>query len=98
LIPLNSNSGIGDFRVNGIEAFLKDHQCKVICGHLGLKTSMPLTLVDLDTLGGTSEDSENHANSLVGKESSGSDGNLDSESDHHDGAAHSTNAAEKSTE
>lgn len=38
----NSNSGIGDFGVDGIKTFIRDHQCGDICLRLGLDKSITL--------------------------------------------------------
>jgi hypothetical protein len=38
----NSNSGIGDFGVDGIKTFIWDHQCGDICLRLGLDKSVTL--------------------------------------------------------
>ncbi|KAG6848200.1 hypothetical protein H0H93_002484 [Arthromyces matolae] len=38
----NGESGVGDFGVEGMLTFLKDHECRDVCHGLGLDKSMPI--------------------------------------------------------
>ncbi|KAF9440676.1 hypothetical protein P691DRAFT_686846, partial [Macrolepiota fuliginosa MF-IS2] len=44
----SSNSGIGDFGPEGINAFIRDHHCKEICKRLGLDEDISLDFVSSD--------------------------------------------------
>ena len=61
----DSNSGIGDFGVDGIKTFIRDHQCGDICLRLGLDKSITLG----DQHGASASDSN------VGGSDGESDGN-----------------------
>ncbi|KAG6825290.1 hypothetical protein H0H87_009837, partial [Tephrocybe sp. NHM501043] len=39
---INGESGIGDFGIEGMVSFLKDHECLDVCCGLGLDKSMPI--------------------------------------------------------
>ncbi|KAG6855319.1 hypothetical protein H0H87_005060 [Tephrocybe sp. NHM501043] len=39
---INGESGIGDFGIEGMVSFLKDHECLDVCHGLGLDKSMPI--------------------------------------------------------
>lgn len=43
---LNGNSGIGDFGLEGINAFIRDHQCSEICKCLHLDENVPLRPIE----------------------------------------------------
>lgn len=45
---LNGNSGIGDFGREGINAFIRDHQCGEICKCLCLNENVPLDILEED--------------------------------------------------
>lgn len=40
-----SDSGIGDFGTEGINTFIKSHECGAICKRLGLDEGVPLKLL-----------------------------------------------------
>ncbi|KAJ7856017.1 hypothetical protein B0H13DRAFT_1473929, partial [Mycena leptocephala] len=50
-----SASGIGDFGIEGIESFLRDHTCRDVCLRLRLDKTAPLVLNEEET-----EDDGNH--------------------------------------
>ena len=41
------NSGIGDFGLEGIKSFFRDHKCGEVCISMGLDRSVPLKVEDL---------------------------------------------------
>jgi hypothetical protein len=43
-----SNSGIGDFGIDGVASFLQDHKCTLFCIQLGLDVVAPLTFADAE--------------------------------------------------
>jgi hypothetical protein len=69
----DSDSGIGDFGVEGIETFIRDHICGNICLRLGLDKKVPLIAQVTDASQSASEPedglvdyrSQNDASSLA---------------------------------
>ncbi|KAG6834916.1 hypothetical protein H0H93_006404 [Arthromyces matolae] len=64
---VNGESGVGDFGIEGMVSFLKDHECHDVCRGLGLDRSMP---IDLDEFQARldSEESDKHGVSLNSEE------------------------------
>ncbi|KAJ7431817.1 kinase-like domain-containing protein, partial [Mycena galericulata] len=54
---LDSDSGVGDFGIEGIKTFVKDHECNEICRGLALHESYPL-VIDLQDNAGDGNEKE----------------------------------------
>ena len=52
----DSNSGIGDFGIEGIDTFIRDHTCGNICLRLGLDKKVPLNATDASKSSSQPED------------------------------------------
>lgn len=71
-----SDSGIGDFGPEGINAFVEAHTCGDICKRLGLNDEVPLQLLDRastansggTSAGSTEKDNDSHSDDDMGNQ------------------------------